>query len=84
MATSFNGSAAVNVFAAITLKSAIKMWAKHKMRANRSYTPTAMKAAAERTTGKAYKRGAWDEMVRDLESWIDVNGTRERDAGNIK
>ena len=84
MTTSFNGTAAVNVFGAITLKAAIKMWAEHGIRANRAYTPTRMKSAAEAYTGKKYKRGQWDEMIRDLVQYVDVHGTREAEKGNIK
>lgn len=64
------GPDAVNVFALIALKGAIKMYAKHKIKANRMYTPTNMLAAAEKATGKKYKRGAWDQMMQDLDKVI--------------
>lgn len=65
--TSFVGEKAVNIFALMTLKHGIALYAQTGMRPSRAYTPTAMKAAAERATGKKYNRGDWHTMVHDLD-----------------
>ena len=38
----------------------------------RGTTAAQCKAMAENVTGKKYKRGAWDEMVTDLQAIIDA------------
>lgn len=62
----------INMFVVITLKSAIKLYWKTGMRANRAYTPTRMKAKAEELTGKKFKRGDWSAMVDALQEKIDA------------
>ncbi|QIV65883.1 hypothetical protein Cp1R7AA1_020 [Mesorhizobium phage Cp1R7A-A1] len=61
----------VSVFQAITIKSALKLYAKTGIKANRAYTPTNMMAMAKKITGK--KLAARDYMggVAALESWIE-------------
>lgn len=66
----FAGTAAVNVFALITLKGALKLYDATGMKPNRAYTPTNMLAAAGKATGKTYKRGQFKQAIADLEAVI--------------
>lgn len=83
MATSFVDEG-VNVFVAITVKSGIKMYANHKMIPNRNWTIGKMMAKARDITGKKFGNRDYDEAVRCLESWIDINGTRAQEKGQIR
>lgn len=84
MATSFNGKGGVSVFIAITVKHGIKMYAEHKMVPNRQWTITRMMDKAREITGKKFGKREYDAAVRHLESWIDINGTRASEAGEIR
>jgi len=75
--TTFVGPAAISTFQAITLKSGIKLYAKTGMKPNKAWTPTAMLRTAGNITGKTYKRGQYDLAVKDLEAWIEENGTAQ-------
>jgi hypothetical protein len=68
--TSYVGPDATMLFAAASLRGAIKLHIKHGIKASRSHTPTAMAAAASRITGKSYKRGQLAKAAEDLDSWI--------------
>jgi len=70
--TTFVGPDATKLFAAAALKSAIGLYVKTGMRANRAYSPTAMSEAAGRITGKTYKRGQLAQAAADLQVWIDA------------
>lgn len=59
------------IYQAVVIKSAIKLYARTGLRANSSYTPTAMKMTAEAITGKTFKRGDWQSMQDALQEWID-------------
>ncbi len=74
--TTFAGTAGVATYQAIALKHGIKLYAKTKMKPNRMWTPTAMKALAEHITGRGFRRGDWDAMVEALDAWIAAHGTR--------
>ncbi len=54
--TSFVGKKAVNVFACLTVASALRLYAKTGIKANRAYTSTNMLAFVEQQTGKKFKR----------------------------
>ena len=54
--TSFVGKKAVNVFACISVASAMRLYARTGIKANRAYTPTNMLAFVEQQTGKRFKR----------------------------
>ena len=73
--TTFTGTAGVNTYRAIALKSGISLYAKTGMKPNRAWTPSNMLRAAGEITGKAYKRGQYAEAVADLKDWIEANGT---------
>lgn len=68
--TSYVGPDATMLFAAASLRGAIKLYVKTGMRANRAYTPTNMLRAASRYTGKSYRRGQLAKAAEDLDSWI--------------
>lgn len=67
--TSFVGEGAVNVLACLTVASALSLYAKTGMKANRAYTPTNMLAFVERTTGKKFKRGQYAEAAEYLKEF---------------
>lgn len=69
MTTTFTGDQ-VNVFAMITLKSALKLYAKTGMKDNRAYTPTAMMRTASRMTGKTFKARDYAGAIAALEEAI--------------
>jgi hypothetical protein len=70
--TTFVGPDATKLFAAATLRTAIGFYIKTKMQVNRAYTPTAMRAAAGRITGKSYKRSELAKAEADLSIWIEA------------
>lgn len=70
-ATVFAGEAAVNVYRAIALASALKLYANTGMKANRMWTPTNMLSTATSITGKKYKRGEYMTAHTDLKAWAD-------------
>jgi hypothetical protein len=70
--TTFAGPDATRLFAATALRGAIQLYLKTGMRANRAYTPTAMRAAASRVTGKPYKRTELAQAAADLTTWIEA------------
>ena len=75
MALVFSGTAGVNTFIAISLKSGLRLYAKTGIKPNSAWTPTAMLRKASEITGKAYKRGQYVEAAADLDAWLAVNGT---------
>ena len=45
----------VEAYQATVIAKALEIYAKHKLRVNRTYTPAAMMAQAERLTGRTFK-----------------------------
>lgn len=70
--TSFVGPDAVNLFRAITLRSALSMYAKIGMVPTRGVTATSMLAMATTYTGKKYKRGQHQQAADDMVTWIET------------
>jgi len=74
--TSFVGPDATSLFAAVSLRAAIRMWVNTNgtLKASRHYTPTAMAAAATRVTGKPYTRNreSLRQAMADLTTWIEA------------
>lgn len=66
----FDTPKSIQAYQAITLKHAIKLYARTGMKANRSYTPTNMLKAATTFTGRKYKRGQFELAISDLEDFI--------------
>lgn len=73
---SFVGKDAVLVFSAFALASALRLYARTRMKPNRQWTPSEMLKAAGRRTGKTYQRGQYLLAAEDLEIW----GREMRDA----
>lgn len=69
-AVSFDGPEAVDVLAAASVASALRLYAKTKMKVNGGYTPAAMLAFVARTTGQTFKRGQYAEAAEALAVWV--------------
>ena len=65
----FSGRDAVEVFRARTIASALRLYAKTGIKANRAYTPTNMLTAASQITGKTFKRGQFEQAAQALTEW---------------
>jgi hypothetical protein len=52
---SFSGPRAVSVYQCLVVASALELYAKTGMKANRMYTPTNMLAVATKITGQTFK-----------------------------
>ena len=70
--TAFVGPAAVDLYRAAVLRSALKLYVKTGIKANRMYTPTAMLATAGAITGKRYRRGQMADALADLTLAIEA------------
>lgn len=70
--TAFVGPDATKLFAAATLRSAIRFYIETKLQVNRNYKPAAMRQAAGRITGKSYKRSELQKAADDLTIWIEA------------
>lgn len=77
---SVTGPEAVKLYAAVVLRSAIKMYVKFGIKASRFHTPTAMLANASVYTGKTYKRGQLPQAFDDLNTWI----AEQKSNGTVK
>lgn len=75
-ARSFIGREAVDVFACAAIASALRLYAKARIRVNRAYTPTAMLAAATRYTGIKFKRGQYLEAAEALSARVQSEKAR--------
>lgn len=69
--TTFTGKDDVALFSVITLKTAIGMYVRSKMIANRRLTPATMLAMAGEVTGKTYKRTQMQQALDDLTKYVD-------------
>lgn len=69
---SFVGEAATTVFAAITLASALEMYGRSGMKANRAYTPKAMIAKATEYTGKKFKARDYLGAAQAVREWAQA------------
>lgn len=58
-------------FQIVVIKNAIKLYRNTGMKANRAYTPTNMRNAAERITGKKFKARDWDGMIDALQAKLE-------------
>lgn len=70
----FSGAAGVATYQAVALKSALRLYAKTGMKANRAYTPKNMMALAAQITGKKFKARDYDGAISSLEEWLAANG----------
>lgn len=69
--TGYVGPDAAKCFQAIVIANALRLYAKHRMMANRQWTPTRMLAMATRFTGIAYRRGQYEEAAFHVQRWVD-------------
>lgn len=76
--TTFTGEE-VNVFAMITLKGALSLYAKTGMKANRAYTPKNMRLTVEKWTGKKFRARDYAGMIAALDECIK-QARESRDA----
>ena len=67
--TGFHGHDATRLLHARTVKHALRA-CKLGFRLTRTATPTRSFAMASRITGKAYKRGQYDQAIADVNQWI--------------
>lgn len=70
--TTFSGPDAVALFRATALWSALRLYARAKIKPNRAWTPTVMLKMAGDICGKTYKRGQYEEAAADVKIWMDA------------
>lgn len=70
--TTLAGTDAVRMFQAYSLSSGITLYLKHGIKPSRMHTPTNMREAATRITGKEYKRNELAQAAADLKTWADT------------
>ena len=68
---SFQGSD-VNIFRGAVIASALRLYAKTGMQANRAYTPSAMLRAAAEITGRKFKRGQYAEAADAITAIVEA------------
>jgi hypothetical protein len=77
---SFSGSD-VGIFQAITIASALKLYARTGMKASRAYTPSAMMKAAATITGQTFKARDYMGAADALHAWADAAKAAPRTEG---
>lgn len=70
--TTLVGPDAVNLFRAISVRAALTMYARTGMKMTRGATPTVLLAIATEYSGKAYKRGQYDQAAEDVRIWVET------------
>ena len=68
----YAGPDAVATFRAYVIASALDLYAKTGIKANRAYTPTAMLRVAKEITGKTFKRGQYAEAAAAIREWASL------------
>lgn len=66
-----NTSNSIKAYNAIVLRSALKLYMKTGIKANRDYTPKNMMKTAERLTGKTFKPRAYQAAVDALTAMVE-------------
>lgn len=67
--TTFSGAAAVSIYRASAIASALRFYARTGMQANRAYTPSAMMKAAAQITGQKFKARDYAGAADALTAW---------------
>ena len=75
--TTFTGERGVSTYRACVIKSALQLYAKTGMKANRAYTPTAMLAAASDITGLKFRRGQYQQAADAIGAWLEKFGSNK-------
>jgi hypothetical protein len=71
--TTFAGPDAVNLVRAVHVKTALSMYAKHKMLMTRGANPTSLLLLAKEYTGKTYKgKDKYNEAAEGVRIWIET------------
>jgi hypothetical protein len=78
MTAVFTGADGVQTYRAITLKHALRLYAKAGIKPNRMWTPTNMLKAAGIITGRTYRRGQYELAITELDAWLALHGTNGR------
>ena len=69
-ATVAAGRKSVGVFRAITIASGLELWAKHRMKPSRAYTPKNMMRVASEITGQTFKARDYTGAATAVRDWI--------------
>jgi len=62
----------INAYRALVIAKGLEMWAKHKMKLNRAYTPKNMMQAAAEITGKKYKARDYLVAAQDIRNLLEA------------
>ena len=68
------------VFQAVTLAAALRLYARCGMKANRHYTPSNMLGAATEITGQQFKRGQYTQAAQALSDWAEAQALAQLPA----
>lgn len=60
-----------NIYQALTIKTALKFYAKHGVRINRAYTPRNMMQMVTKITGTKLRPRDYMGGVHALENWVE-------------
>ena len=72
-ATVYEGKLEVQKFRALAIASALDLYARTGMKANRAYTPSNMMRVAKEITGKTFKARDYTGAATALREWCDAN-----------
>lgn len=61
----------------------LEIWAKHRIKVNRAYTPKAMMGQAQRMTGKTFKPTDYLGAARALRAMVEAERERERERAAV-
>lgn len=67
--TGAHGNVDPRVYQALAVASALRLYARTGMKANRAYTPTQMMLTAQRITGQVFKPHAYMVAAAALTAW---------------
>lgn len=82
-AVSVTGPIAVSIYRATVIASALRMYARTGMQANRAYTPAAMMRAAKEITGKKLKARDYIGAADALKAWADQQAAKMNGPARI-
>ena len=60
------------IFQALTLAAALRLYDRCGLKANRHYTPSNMLGAASEITGQQFKRGQYTQAAAALDTWAEA------------
>lgn len=74
----------MDVLQAAVLKGAIGLWAKHKIKVNRSFKIKSAMALASQITGKRIAPTDYDRAQKELARWIEAEKLMAYANGDIR